>query len=394
MPHTLALRDHGAVQSAVVRTSLAGAAAGLLHALVPGPLSDALALFAVGLAAVPPRSLRSAALAAILACTAAAAFAMSAPLLIGAILVAALFLRDLPRPVAGQALGDGESESAGSGAGEGRQLVAGLAGVAAVAGGQFVAGGLLAGLLGDLPPALAWLCAGGAAGFVTGLGTVGREVVWQAVLPAPSSTAPLLATGPGCRVHTSDERLPLPPPQGTGTHAGGASSASLELRDLLDRAGAAHRLAQASLGDEAPDAVRAAARLVERIAAFAARWADLDRQLAGSDRAALVARREQLAERARAAVDDEVRGEYQRAAAALGQQVDDLDAIRGWQERSLARVHHHVAVLERLHLAALHRRSVATGRSGHELDGLVDELSTAGLELDGAAELLAELPPA
>src|SRR5258707_521717 len=50
MSHALALRDHGAVQSAVVRTTVAGAAAGLVHALAPGALTDAFALCAIGLA--------------------------------------------------------------------------------------------------------------------------------------------------------------------------------------------------------------------------------------------------------------------------------------------------------------------------------------------------------
>jgi hypothetical protein len=352
MASALAVRDHRELQSAALRTAAAGAAAGLLHALFPGPLTDALALCALGISAVPPRSWRSAAIAALLACAGAGAAAL--PLGPGLILLAgcgaALYARDA--------------------GGAGRSLVAGVAGVGALAAGLFVAEGLRAGLLVGLAAPLSWMAAGGAAGLCAGLGVVGRELEWRPVLPT------------GEPAHAT-----LPPPA-TAAPEGG------ELGQLLGRAAVACRQARESLGEEAPAAARAASDLLERIGAFSQRWRDLDRQLGGLERASLVERAERMAERARAAVDDEVRDEYLRAERALRQQIDDLDAIRGWQERSLARLYHHVAVLERLRLAAIHRRSVATGRSGDELSALVDELSTAGLELDGAAEILAELPAA
>ena len=372
MSHALALRDHGAVQSAVVRTTVAGAAAGLVHALAPGALTDALSLCVIGLAAVPPRTLRSAAVAALLACVggAAAVLPMGAGLVLLAGCGAALFARDL----------DG---------GAGARLVAGVAGVAAMAGGLFVADGLLAGLLAGLAPALGWLAAGGAAGLCAGLGVVGREVEWQVMLPAGPQAVPSL---PVARERSPAPGVPVPVSLVSPGAPGPVSGEGGELGELLGRAALACRQARESLGDEAPAAARAATDLLSRIGAFSLRWRDLDRQLEGTDRAALTARVERMVERAHAAVDDEVRGEYLRAERALRQQVDDLDAIRGWQERSLARLHHHVAVLERLRLAAIHRRSVAAGRSGDELTSLVDELSDAGLEMDGAAEILAELP--
>src|SRR5438045_1758017 len=61
MAHELILRDHRAVQHAVARTTAAGAAAGLIHVVADGGPLELLGLLAIGLAAVPPRSLRSAA---------------------------------------------------------------------------------------------------------------------------------------------------------------------------------------------------------------------------------------------------------------------------------------------------------------------------------------------
>lgn len=352
---------HGRLQSAALRTAFAGAVAGLLHAIGPGfglwssAASDALALLLVGLAAVPPRSLGSAALAALLA-SAAAAFGLLPPWASLLLLLAcggALYARDLE-------------------GGAGRRLAAATIGGAAVAGGLLVAEGLHAAIGAGLGDELAWLIAGGGAGFCAGLGVLGRQLELR---PAAAALA-LDGAGPGQLVGR-----PAPPPS---AHEG-------ELGELLARAAQASQQASEALGSEAPAAARAAASLLQRVGGFAQRWRELDRQLQGTDRAALLGRAADLEARVAATTDEQARDQYQRAARALHQQIDDLDHIRAWQERSLARLHHHVAVLERLRLAALHRRSVATGRSGDELAELADELSTAGLELDGAAELLAEL---
>ena len=350
MGSELVLKDHRALQFAVARTSLAGAAAGLVHALHPGALTDVLGLFGLGVAAVVPRSARAWAMVSALACLGAGAAMVAG----GSTLGAAAF------GLCGALLFAREARSWP------RRLVSLGVGAAALGAGLFVAAGLQGGLLHDVAPALGWMVAGGAAGFVAGFGVLGRELSLQPVLAGPAGATGALAA-------------PLPEPTG-------------ELGELIGRAAQACRQAEEALGEEAPHAARAAQDLVGRIGVFSLRWRGIERQMAGSDRAALVERMERMAARAQATGDEVVRAEYLRAERALHQQLADLDAIRGWQERALARLHHHVAVLERLRLAALHRRSVDTGRSGEELGTLVEELGAASMDLDGAAEAMAELP--
>jgi hypothetical protein len=258
-----------------------------------------------------------------------------------------------------------------------RKVAAATAGGLALAAGLFVAAMARSSEVMDaLPPALEWLTLGGAAGFVAGLGVVGREVAFER-RPALEQRA----------------AVALPPATPDG-----------ELGELLSRAVAASRDIDEALGEPGEPscsispgaavggAAAAARQLVDKIARFAARWCEIERQVASTDRLALVERMERMVARARAAADDAVRADYLRAERALRQQLDDLDCIRGFHERAVARLHHHVAVLERLRLASVHRRSADAGWRADELVPLVDELGAASLDLDGAAEALAELP--
>jgi hypothetical protein len=348
MPHELVLRDHRALQQAVVRTTVAGAGAGLLHACVPGVLGGAFGMLAVGIAAVPPRSLRSLALAGTLA----------------ALVVGTAQLAAWPAAAAAALLGG--LLYARDADGTGRRLAATIGGAVALAAGGFVALALgAAEALEGVPPALAGLTLGGAAGFLAGFGVLGREV----------ERVPSLAPADAARALPAAE----PPADGSG-----------EFGELFARATAACHDVERSLGDEEPSAATAARELVRRVAGFAGRWRALETDAARLDRAALLARLDHMTARARDAVDEDARADYRRAERALRQQLDDLDGIAACRERAVARLHHHVAVLERLRLAALHRRSADAGATGVELAPLVDELAAASLDLDAAAQGLRE----
>lgn len=383
MTHELALRDHRALQHAVLRTTLAGAGAGLLHGLFPLAVTDALALLAVGVAAVPPSSLRSLATAASLACAAAgvAHFGGWAGLTGFAAVSALLYARDLATWP--------------------RRVLAGAGGLVALAAGGFLVEAVRAGgALDALSPAFEWLLLGGGAGFLAGFGVTGRELDRVRVLvPGDEESGTLVGAamfGNGALLGAEGSGRGAPVDalvavDGLARVAVDAPAADSEIAQLVRRAVGASREAREALGSDGGAACQAAAGLADRIDRFARRWHVIEREVGRTDRAALAARIAELAERAHAASDEVVRTEYLRAERALRQQLDDLDGIRRCHDRAVARLHHHVAVLERLRLAALHRRSAEVGGAGDDLHPLVEEIAAATLELDTSAEVL-ELP--
>jgi chromosome segregation ATPase len=144
--------------------------------------------------------------------------------------------------------------------------------------------------------------------------------------------------------------------------------------------------------DEHAQASAAASQLVLKIARFGKKWRDIEAQLGPSDRTQLEQRQADLRQRIQQSTDDGVRSEYQRALSAVAEQLTSIDEIDKGRQRAIARLHHQVATLDRLRLAALRHRSVGAAKLGEELRSLVDELNQAGQELDTAAEVLAELP--
>ncbi|MFO0576569.1 MAG: hypothetical protein U1A78_21395 [Polyangia bacterium] len=175
-------------------------------------------------------------------------------------------------------------------------------------------------------------------------------------------------------------RALLPPP-----------SAEDEISKLVTQAAASYQQAAECL-EEHPQARTAAELLVKKIARFGKKWQDIEAQSRRSDKGQLEQRLTELTARRDAATDESVRSEYERATSALREQLSYLGEIEKGRERAVARLHHQVATLDRLRLAALRHRSVGASKLGEELRGVVDELTQAGQELDTASEVLAELP--
>jgi hypothetical protein len=184
------------------------------------------------------------------------------------------------------------------------------------------------------------------------------------------------------RVEPMDKelRLLLPP-----------AGAQDEISTLVTQAAASYQQAAECL-EEHPQARLAAEQLVKKIARFGKKWQDIESQARRSDKGQLEQRVADLQARRDAATDESVRTEYERALGALREQLSYLGEIDKGRERAVARLHHQVATLDRLRLAALRHRSVGASKLGEELRGVVDELTQAGQELDTAAEVLAELP--
>jgi hypothetical protein len=164
-----------------------------------------------------------------------------------------------------------------------------------------------------------------------------------------------------------------------------------EISKLIGQAMTSYQQAAECL-DEHPQARATAEQLVKKIARFGKKWQDIETQAHKSDRAKLDERIAELTARRDKSSDEGVRTEYERALAALREQVTSLDEIEKGRERAVARLHHQVATLDRLRLAALRHRSVGAAKFGEELKTVVDDLVQAGQELDTAAEVLAEVP--
>lgn len=349
----LRIRDHGELQASAARAAIGGSAyllgTALLGTSILSPVGLAGGVLVLGLAAVPPRSLRSFATASALAAAAAGAALIRPGSLWGLTAAAALLGMMYTR----------ESQS-----GWRSRLLAALAGGAAAALGVAVLYRLQQGeVFVDLSLGVERLGAGAVLGLFAGLGTIGREVEWQPP-----------------KIESGRDVTPLLP------------QASGELGTLLGRANQAFTEARAALGSGDGEVAHAAADLMSKIERFARRWQDLDAEMARTDHAALTERLASIRARAAATQDDVARAEYASAETALAKQVEYLGGIERGRERALARLHHQVAVLERLRFAALHRRAVVANQAGEELQPLVEELVAAGRDLDCEAEAIAELP--
>lgn len=204
--------------------------------------------------------------------------------------------------------------------------------------------------------------AGGCIGLLLGVSTIGRHVVLKA--------API----------DGELRALMPP-----------ADSDDELAKLVRQALSTYEEAASSL-DEHPTAKTAAAQLATKIGRFGKRWQDIEAQAKKSSREQLSTRKQELRARIEASTDDSVRNEYTRALAAIDEQLSYLDDIAKGRERAIARLHHQVATLERLRLAAVRHHSVGAAKLGEDLKSVVEELSQAGQDLDTAVEVLAELP--
>jgi hypothetical protein len=218
----------------------------------------------------------------------------------------------------------------------------------------------------ELPQTLGAMLSGIGMGFIVGSATIVRHLNWVQTDPIAKELRGLL------------------PQEGT-------PGAKDEIPLLVTQAVTSYQQAAECL-EEHLQARTAAAELVKKIARFGKKWQDIELQTKKSDRAQLEQRLTELTQRHAQSSDESVRTEYERALAALREQRIYLDEIEKGRQRAIARLHHQVATLERLRLAALRHRSVGAAKLGEELRGVVEELNQAGQELDTAAEVLAELP--
>lgn len=330
MTPTLALHlaDHRALHHAALRCTFAGAVGALLLWHWPGVLGLAAALTLLGMAAVPPATLASAAMAGALACGAAALFWVSGASELGLVALALCLGASYAREEA-----------------PARWPVVVAAGALASALALVVMDGLPHTLL-RAPEGVARALAGAGAGLVAGLGVMGRLVRRG---PEPAAMSP--------GEHRATQ---LDGPRKTEGDAGpGFAGLDGETAELVRRAEAT--CAQMVRSAQSDD-LRAAEAQGQRIRELAGTWLGTERELASIGERELLARRLEQAEDVAAAHadDEEARQVYRQAAEALRRQLAHRDAIVAEQKRLLARLHHQVAVLEQFRLAVLRRELRAT----------------------------------
>jgi hypothetical protein len=120
------------------------------------------------------------------------------------------------------------------------------------------------------------------------------------------------------------------------------------------------------------------------------KWQAVDRDLGGTTVPILAQRIADLQIRIDAATDDEARRAYERARGALEDQLQHHSEIARSRERTVARLHSYLAVLERLHLAVVRFRSSDAHRFAGEMQPLLDELDGVGTDAELAAQAMEE----
>jgi hypothetical protein len=157
-----------------------------------------------------------------------------------------------------------------------------------------------------------------------------------------------------------------------------------EVRGLCARAAAIWNTAQDQLSDDAGQ--RLVRDGVLKTLEVAARSAEV--RISGPSDGELAERIADLDQRITSATDGEVTVQYQAARAALGDQQRYREHIRQGRERMVARMHNHVAALEKFELAATGLEAARAASAGLSVVKQLEELSS---DVAASGEALVEL---
>jgi hypothetical protein len=158
-----------------------------------------------------------------------------------------------------------------------------------------------------------------------------------------------------------------------------------EVRGLCDRSVAIWSSVKTKLGDNEPgiNLVRDGVLTTLEVASKSA-----DVRVANGSDEELGRRMEELDKRITAATDDEVKAQYQSARAALSDQRRYREHIKQGRERLVARMHNHVAALEKFELAA---GGLAAARAASSGANAVQQLQELSQDVAASGEALAEI---
>ena len=162
------------------------------------------------------------------------------------------------------------------------------------------------------------------------------------------------------------------------------ASLDAEVSGLCTRAASIWTTAQDRIADEAGRALVRDGVL--KTLEVAARSADV--KVTGPSEAELAQRIADLDQRIAVATDAEVKAQYQAARAAVGDQQRYREHIRQGRERLVARMHNHVAALEKFELAATGLEAARAASAGAAAVKQLEELSH---DVAASGEALADL---
>jgi hypothetical protein len=157
-------------------------------------------------------------------------------------------------------------------------------------------------------------------------------------------------------------------------------SLDAEVRELCARAAAVWSSAKDRVADDTGRALVCDG--VVKTLEVAARSASASVVPTGPGDAELAQRLADLEQRIAAATDGEVRAQYQAARTAVADQQRYRERIRQGRERLVARMHNHVAALEKFQLAATGLEAARAASAGaaaiREIDELSHDVTTSG----------------
>jgi hypothetical protein len=157
-----------------------------------------------------------------------------------------------------------------------------------------------------------------------------------------------------------------------------------EVRGLCARSAAIWNIAQDQISDDGGK--RLVRDGVLKTLEVAAKSADV--KITGPSDAELTQRMADLDQRIASATDGETRGQYQAARGALDDQQRYRNHIRQGRERLIARMHNHVAALEKFELAATGLEAARAASAGLSVVKQLEELSN---DVAASGEALADL---
>jgi hypothetical protein len=100
---------------------------------------------------------------------------------------------------------------------------------------------------------------------------------------------------------------------------------------------------------------------------------------------------EQIADKVTRSTDPIAKAQYERAHAALGEQLRYVKEIGTARERVIARMHHYLAAMERLRFALINHRSADASRVSTDVGPILEDLQHLGKEIDFASEAAMEM---
>jgi hypothetical protein len=216
-----------------------------------------------------------------------------------------------------------------------------------------------------LHPVVGWLLVGAAFGFIAGtIGALGRQVIVRRLDPIEQA------------------------------YEAAKGSLQGELAETVDRAISTRRRVSSVLvnrpADERAPIQKAVDELVRKVIDVAARFREVDRQSEGDSADALCSRADALAKKMEETQDAVARAHYKAAREALLAQLGHLRDIALSRERALARLASYQATLDRLCLAAVHHRSADAERFAAEMRPIMEQLATAGRDMEYDAHGVSE----